>query len=595
MIHIMKKIFTLLAAISMTSALFAAQVRQNVWGGSLELTNDEYQPHQESLFSEGQTLRLTFVNNSGWMQVFHKDGDNGWSSTDLVSGLDLSAGYVDVVLNSTAASQIRNFGGLYIKGGNVTLKSVDLIYDNGVAPEMHATTIWTGSLTAGHEEMSAETNIDAVNFASAKIGQKIRFYFSENDGEGYFQMSAITKNSGWSTSHTYLSYTGVTAPSVDITIAEEGFEDLQARGLYFQGKHVTITKAELLQPEWVAAATWTGTITSSETGIDASYFSSAVAGNKLLFHFSKDIEDSYYQITAVVKDAEWAYHYYMNYETVVAPTHEIELVAGDNLDNLKARGLYVLGTNVTITKIELLREKVSSDDLAAAVLDEADPTILLQDLNGKTVDFTLNRTMYCDGYYNTLCLPFNLASLGGTPLADATVMEYAGVEISGTKDGDDMVMDITIEQVNAIEAGKPYLVSFPSGSDITSMTFRGVTISTTSPQTIASAGLNMVGILAPTDLADTENMLFLGSGNTLYWSDGSNPLKGFRAYFEISGGASAPVRRGMSARIVERHNTPTGVEHNTYKANVQKHIVAGQVVIVRDGVQYNALGQIINH
>ena len=195
----MRKLFVLTLAAMVAIPFYAAKVYQNVWGGSLELSNDEFQPHQESLFANGQTLRLTFVNNSGWMQVFHKDGNNGWSSTDLVSGLDLSAGYVEVNLSSTAVSEIQSFGGLYIKGANVTLKSVDLIYDDNIAPEWDATSIWTGTLTAGHEEMSEETNIDASYFAIAKVGQKIRFHFSENDGEGYFQMSAVTKNSGWNT------------------------------------------------------------------------------------------------------------------------------------------------------------------------------------------------------------------------------------------------------------------------------------------------------------------------------------------------------------------------------------------------------------
>ena len=132
----MRKFFTLFVTLAVATVLYAAQVRQNVWGGTLALTNDEFQPHHESLFATGQTLRLTFDNNSGWMQVFHKDGGNGWTSTDLISGLDLSSGVVEVSLSSTAVNQIKNFGGLYVKGDNITLKSIDLIYDDGVAPEM---------------------------------------------------------------------------------------------------------------------------------------------------------------------------------------------------------------------------------------------------------------------------------------------------------------------------------------------------------------------------------------------------------------------------------------------------------------------------
>ena len=104
----------------------------------------------------------------------------------------------------------------------------------------------------------------------------------------------------------------------------------------------------------------------------------------------------------------------------------------------------------------------------------------------------------------------------------------------------------------------------------------------------------MVGILAPTPLDDAENMLFLGANNTLYWSDNSNPLKGFRAYFEISPVAPASIRRGMAARIVQKTEVTTAVEAVTRNADVQKHIVNGQLIIIRDGIRYNALGQTIS-
>lgn len=587
----MRKLFSIFGMVLVSLALHATQVTQNVWGGSLELTNDEFQPHNETMFAAGQTLRLTFVNNSGWMQVFHKDGGNEWSSTDLVNGLDLSVGSVEVVLTSTAASEIQSYGGLYIKGENITLKSIDLIYDN-VAPEMTPTTIWTGTLTSEVNQMSEETNIDASHFGNAQVGNKIRFYFSNNDGTSYYQMSAQIKNSSWNTAHQYLNYSGVEAPYTDITLVEEGLEDLKERGLYFQGLNITITKAELLQPTWVAASSWTGTIlTETETNINATYFASAIAGNKIRVYFSNDADQSYYQMSAKTKTSSWETGYeYMSYVAVEAPYKDIVIVE-ESLEDLKERGLYIMGKNITINKVELLREKVSSDDLAAIVADSNDPTTLLSGLNGETVDFTLNRTLYCDGYFNTLCLPFSLASLAGTPLEGATVMTLVDAEISGTKAGGDMALDVTIDEVSAIEAGKPYLVSFPSGSDITSMTFKGITITATTPQTVSTTLLDMKGIFAPQNMAaDTDDQLFLGANNTLYWSDGTDPLKGFRAYFETKG---VSVPKGMPARLTRPKNTPTGTEQVQSVSNVQKVLRNGQLLIIRDGKQYNVSGVIV--
>lgn len=588
----MRKLFSILCASLVALAMQAAQVTQNVWGGSLALTNDEFQPRNESLFAEGQTLRLTFVNNNGWMQVFHKDGSqDSWPGTNLVEGLDLSAGSVEVVLNATAAEQIRNYGGLYIKGENITLKSIDLIYDNGVAPEMEKRTLWEG-------EYINEIEISSEQVATMRSGNVIRVHVSVSEGGANFKI-VYKGTPDWS--ETTIPSIGNQWPWVnggetykDFTLTDADITAFEGKGIYiYKGDNSVITKVELLQPAWVAASTWTGSIVGeTETEISASYFTSAVAGNKLRIHFTKNVEDSYYQMSVMVKDASWNYHYYMNYGTVLAPVHDIELETGDNLDNLVARGLILKGKNITITKVELLREKVSTDDVVAAVTEDADPTTLLQAVQGETVDFTLNRTLYCDGYYNTLCLPFNLSTLAGTPLEGATVMEYAGAEVTGT--GTDLTLNVTIDLVDAIEAGKPYLVSFPSGSDITTMTFHDVVIATATPQTIASAGLSMVGILAPTDLDDTDKMLFLGANNTLYWSDGSNPLKGFRAYFEIDGSSQAPIRHGMAARIVQKTDMTTSATTITQQSYVQKYVSNGQMVIVRDGIQYNALGQMIN-
>ena len=65
------------------------------------------------------------------------------------------------------------------------------------------------------------------------------------------------------------------------------------------------------------------------------------------------------------------------------------------------------------------------------------------------------RTLYRDGYWNTLCLPFSLASLTGTPLEGFTVMELDGT--ASHLDGDGTLY-LNFNSATAIEAGKPYIV-----------------------------------------------------------------------------------------------------------------------------------------
>ena len=208
----------------------------------------------------------------------------------------------------------------------------------------------------------------------------------------------------------------------------------------------------------------------------------------------------------------------------------------------------------------------------------------LQALDG-SANITINRTLYKDGYYNTLCLPFDVPTLSGTPLEGATVRAFESAEVVG-----DMVY-VTINDAQSLSAGVPYLVRFEEGEDINAMTFNDVTVTATSGGATESTVMNFNGILQPTELTASEDYLFLGANNTLYWPETDAELKGFRAYFKVNTGAGAPPR-GMRACLHEGPvSNPTSVENTFIDCAVEKRIENGQIIIIKDGIQYNILGQ----
>lgn len=79
----------------------------------------------------------------------------------------------------------------------------------------------------------------------------------------------------------------------------------------------------------------------------------------------------------------------------------------------------------------------------------------------KASDYELaGSTLYCDGNWQTLCLPFSLANLNGTPLEGFTVMELDTVaaynnHVTGI-DGETLYLNF--KPATSIEAGKPYIV-----------------------------------------------------------------------------------------------------------------------------------------
>lgn len=238
---------------------------------------------------------------------------------------------------------------------------------------------------------------------------------------------------------------------------------------------------------------------------------------------------------------------------------------------------------------------VVMDKSALALKDTEDNDSILAKLEGETVTITINRTIFCDGYFNTLCLPFDLdaAALAASPLAGyARLAKFTEATVESGSDE----LQLVYEYATSIEAGVPYLINFPAGENIVNPTFTNVVISATAGSSAnLGNGIIVKGILKPEPFtAGKEDMLFLLGENKLSWAGVTNYLKGFRAYFQLDNvPAGSPVRRGMNARIVERQNTPTGIDNAKFNDETIKRLENNQVIIIRNGVKYNIQGQVI--
>jgi len=238
---------------------------------------------------------------------------------------------------------------------------------------------------------------------------------------------------------------------------------------------------------------------------------------------------------------------------------------------------------------------VVMDKSALALKDTEDNDAVLAELVDETVTITINRTIFCDGYFNTLCLPFDLdaAALAASPLAGyARLAKFSEATVESGSDE----LQLVYEYATSIEAGVPYLINFPAGENIVNPTFTNVVISATvGSNANLGNGITVQGILKPEPFtAGNEDMLFLLGENKLSWAGVTNYLKGFRAYFQLDNvPAGSPVRRGMNARIVERQNMPTGIDNAKFNDETIKRLENNQVIIIRNGVKYNIQGQVI--
>jgi len=188
------------------------------------------------------------------------------------------------------------------------------------------------------------------------------------------------------------------------------------------------------------------------------------------------------------------------------------------------------------------------DDITdISLVDNASNAETLNAYNGETVNVTLeDRTLYKEGKWNTLTLPFDVPSLTGTPLEGATIMEMNTAKKNGF-DAINGTLYLAFQTTTQIEAGKPYIVKWTSGTDIVEPVFSDVTISSTTPTAVESAtsGLEtvkMVGNYAPVNVkADDQSIMFMGDDNSLYYTTEDRNLRNFRAHFEIPSQQSAPT------------------------------------------------------
>ena len=114
----------------------------------------------------------------------------------------------------------------------------------------------------------------------------------------------------------------------------------------------------------------------------------------------------------------------------------------------------------------------------------------------------------------------------------------------------------------------------------------------------AGTNADFIGSFIKFTIPASEDNLFLGANDKLYFANEAIVSKGLRAYFQIHDAPAGVVRR---ARIVQQGNVVTELElidgewvdARMDTNGVLKTIENGQLILIRDGVRYNVMGQIV--
>ena len=211
----------------------------------------------------------------------------------------------------------------------------------------------------------------------------------------------------------------------------------------------------------------------------------------------------------------------------------------------------------------------TTDATSIGLIDNGDNTAVIAANSDEQRNVTLvGRTLYKDGDWNTLCLPFSV-TLVDSPLDGATVME---LDVTGTYDAEgnasvnggfatgfsDGTLYLYFKSATSIEAGKPYLIKWTDDDDIVNPTFSDVTVNSDAPEAIKSTDgkVSFLGNYAPEGFAaNDKSVLYLGAENNLYYPSKDMTINAFRAYFHVNTNAGV---RAVSLHFGNEEET-TGI------------------------------------
>ncbi len=277
--------------------------------------------------------------------------------------------------------------------------------------------------------------------------------------------------------------------------------------------------------------------------------------------------DSEYAVTVDGEERDWA---------DAGETVTLTITPSEEESNLITMSGYIID-NTSPLDIEQTDENtytfVMPEESGVAILiqsymtlaDDADNTEALAQLSENRGHNAMisGRTFFKDGAWNTICLPFGAwydvntgvagdgAMLGlSTIFNGATVME---LDTEATKlDTATGILTLEFKEVVAsdempvkeLQPGIPYIVKWPSGTNITNPVLPIMNDIVETPATVTSADgtVSFVGTFNPVQLNASTDLYLAGKNRLKYPITDGYTVNAFRAYFHIEGSAAAGVK-----------------------------------------------------
>ena len=207
--------------------------------------------------------------------------------------------------------------------------------------------------------------------------------------------------------------------------------------------------------------------------------------------------------------------------------------------------------------------------------------------------------------YSTICLPFDLKTLAGTPYQGASVLKFVGVEKyteNGVVKANLQFEPVAFSATDYMEAGKPYLIQVTENIQPGTIGFEKVFKDVTCPNLIGTNeyggyevsgleydGFAFHGVMNPSHFPASKTNLFLAADNRLATLYEEADINGLRGYFTIPSGFNPNM---IQIKVLDK--TATSVEDGvSVEEQPSKYLSNGQVRIRKNNRVYSVTGALV--
>ena len=203
-----------------------------------------------------------------------------------------------------------------------------------------------------------------------------------------------------------------------------------------------------------------------------------------------------------------------------------------------------------------------------------------------TLDFYRPMQM---GSFNTICLPFGLVSLAGTPYEGATVMRFDKARLEEVGGENHLYFDFNL--VTSMEAAVPYLIQ-PKADVNGIVQFGKIRFTKYQGETVDTGEYaDFIGTFGQTDMDEptTYPRFMVVAENRLAEIDGGT-LLGFRSYFQLKKNLTNTI---SLLNFKKPTATDTEVIVDGQKVNIEKFLREGRVYIRVGETLYSITGEVV--